>query len=122
MQSGQNGLESALVTGFERLFDCHCGPPPEPKVEGSNPPGHTPLGDVDLPTPFPGGVGLLMELDVTRPGGHDRAEGAAWKRRFQNRLGGKLCETVLNDHEDRPGLPESWFLLAMLRSTVRFVQ
>jgi hypothetical protein len=49
--------------------------------------------------PFPGGVGLLMELDVTRPGGHDRAEGAAWKRRFQNRLGGKLCETVLAEED-----------------------
>jgi len=49
--------------------------------------------------PFLGGVGLLMELDVTRPGGHDRAEGAAWKRRFQNRLGGKLCETVLAEED-----------------------
>jgi hypothetical protein len=29
------------VTGFSRLSDCHSGPPPELKVAGSNPAGHT---------------------------------------------------------------------------------
>src|SRR5208337_4173567 len=29
---------------------------------------------------------------------------------------------TLNDHEDRPGLPESWSLHAMLKSTVKLVQ